>query len=450
MQRIDELLLRDVALDDARHLLVQQRLAAGDRDHRRAALVDRVHALLERQALVEDLVRVVDLAAAGAREIAAEQRLEHQHERIALGAREFLLDEVRADAGRLDEGNGCHGSGCPARKEGACCAAIRSGGEGRSLTLVSDAGTRRRSITAHPILCHAPGNVRHRTILYHRALAGPRRPSGTGLSLPPTDPLREANALRRWIVAATAASATHAWVCVVVSMLLAIGAVTFVVGHVAIDTDSAKLIASDVPWRQRSAVFDAAFPQKTDLIAVVIDGATPEIAERAAAVLSERIAARTDLLRNVRRPDGGAFFDRNGLLFLDQAEVAKTTDQLVASQAVIGTLAADPSVRGLMDTLQLALEGVKRGETTLDVLGPGLHALADTLDGVEAGRPVPLSWRTMLGGRAAAARELRRFVLAQPMLDFSALQPGARASAFIRETARRPPDSTPRTACASA
>jgi len=256
------------------------------------------------------------------------------------------------------------------------------------------------------------------------------------LSLPPIDgPARDPSLLRRWIAAATTASATHALLCVVVSLLLAAGAVTFVVQHIAIDTDSAKLIASDVPWRQRSAVFDAAFPQKTDLIAVVIDGATPEIAERAAALVSTRIATRADLLRNVRRPEGGAFFDRNGLLFLDPDEVAKTTDQLVAAQAVIGTLAVDPSVRGLMDTLQLALEGVKQGETTLDVLGPGLGALAGTLDGVEADRPVPLSWRTMFGGRAPDARELRRFVLAQPVLDFSALQPGARASAFIRATA---------------
>ncbi len=261
------------------------------------------------------------------------------------------------------------------------------------------------------------------------------------MSFPTNDPSRaDTSPLRRWIAAATTVSVRHATICVVASLLLAIGAVHFVVTHIAIDTDSAKLISADVPWRKRSAVFDAAFPQKSDLIAIVVDGATPEIAERAAAVLAERIATRPDLLHHVRRPDGGPFFDRNGLLFLDPDDVAKTTEQLVAAQAVIGTLAVDPSVRGLMDTLQLALEGVKQGETTLDVLDPGLAALATTLEGVQTDRPVPLSWRTILGGRAPEAsdqaRALRRFVLAQPVLDFSALQPGARASAFIRETAR--------------
>ncbi len=36
-------------------------------------------------------------------------------------------------------------------------------------------------------------------------------------------------------------------------------------------------------------------------------------------------------------------------------------------------------------------------------------------------------------GRAADPRELRRFILVQPVLDFGALQPGARAVAAIRQ-----------------
>src|SRR4029079_19357647 len=41
---------------------------------------------------------MVDLAATGAREVALEQRLEHQHERIALVALELLLEDVACDA----------------------------------------------------------------------------------------------------------------------------------------------------------------------------------------------------------------------------------------------------------------------------------------------------------------------------------------------------------------
>ncbi len=242
--------------------------------------------------------------------------------------------------------------------------------------------------------------------------------------------------LRRWIVGAASACARHPWPVVVVAGLLATAAAIYAVSHIAIDTDNGKLIAADVPWRQRSAAFDAAFPEKTDLIAIVVDGATPEVAERASARLAERLRAHGDLLRRVRRPDGGPFFDRNGLLFLGTDELSKTIDQLVGAQPVLGTLAVDPSVRGLMSTLQLVLEGVDRKQATLDVLKPGLAGLATTLESVEANRPQALSWRTLLGNRPASSRELRRFVLAQPVLDYSALQPGERATTLIRQTAR--------------
>ncbi len=56
--------------DDFRKLAMQQRFAARDDDDRRAAVVDRRDAVGDRQTLVEDLVGIVDLAAARAGEIA--------------------------------------------------------------------------------------------------------------------------------------------------------------------------------------------------------------------------------------------------------------------------------------------------------------------------------------------------------------------------------------------
>ena len=70
-------------------------------DHRRAAFVDRLEALRHRQTLVEDLVGVVDLAAAGAGEVAAEQRLQHEHERVALNPAQMLAHHISADANLL-------------------------------------------------------------------------------------------------------------------------------------------------------------------------------------------------------------------------------------------------------------------------------------------------------------------------------------------------------------
>ena len=84
------------------------------------------------------------------------------------------------------------------------------------------------------------------------------------------------------------------------------------------------------------------------------------------------------------------FFDRNGLLYLKTEELQSLSDQLVAAQPLLGTLAADPSLRGLFNALGLALEGVQRGEAELADLDKPLGAVADATEaGGARERPSP-------------------------------------------------------------
>src|SRR3979409_1831548 len=81
-----ELLARHDALDDLTDLFVNKRLAARDGDPRGAAFIAPVEAFLHREPLVKDRIRIIDLAASKAGQIATEQGLQHQHKRIALAA----------------------------------------------------------------------------------------------------------------------------------------------------------------------------------------------------------------------------------------------------------------------------------------------------------------------------------------------------------------------------
>ena len=72
------------------------------------------------------------------------------------------------------------------------------------------------------------------------------------------------------------------WLTIVLGLILAAGAVAYVCANFAITTDTSQLISPDLDWRQRERQFDAAFPQHTDTIDIVIDGTTPELAEKAA------------------------------------------------------------------------------------------------------------------------------------------------------------------------
>jgi hopanoid biosynthesis associated RND transporter like protein HpnN len=233
---------------------------------------------------------------------------------------------------------------------------------------------------------------------------------------------------------AVEASAQRPGLVVLTAAILCAIAAYYAVGHFDMTSDTAQLISSKVAWRQNEIAMDRAFPQDADTTVVVIDGATPEIAEVAAARLSDALRTRRDVIRSVRRPDGGPFFDREGLLLLSTAEVQSATEQLIAAQPFLGALAADPSLRGVMTTLSTLAEGVEQGQTTLPAVGKPIAALADALQRVESGRPAFFSWQVLLGSGAKTA-PLRRFIIVQPRLDFGGLTPGAGAGDVIRQTA---------------
>ena len=99
----DKPLLRDEAPDDLPDLLVDQWLAARNGNHRRAAFFGGVEALLYRHPAVENGLGIIDLAAAGARQIAAEQGLQHENERIVLAAHKLLLEKIGTDPPFLEK-----------------------------------------------------------------------------------------------------------------------------------------------------------------------------------------------------------------------------------------------------------------------------------------------------------------------------------------------------------
>src|SRR5262249_13241230 len=131
------------------------------------------------------------------------------------------------------------------------------------------------------------------------------------------------------------------------------------------------------------------------------------------------------------------FFERNGFLLLSLDEVQRTTADLISAQPFLGTLAADPTLRGVFRTFSQSLEGVRLGKVKLETLTPALDALANAVELLDKGKNPSFSWRKLIAGREAKLSELRRFVNIEPVLDFTDLQPGRKATAAIRETASR-------------
>ncbi|HKU54982.1 MAG TPA: MMPL family transporter [Rhizomicrobium sp.] len=226
------------------------------------------------------------------------------------------------------------------------------------------------------------------------------------------------------------------WAVIAICLLLAGGTAWYTGQNFAMNTDSEQLIDARVGWRMRQARFDAAFPQQTNQTVVVIDGATPELAESAAARLTEKLAANTAFFSHVRRPDGGAFFNRNGLLFLPLQDVQDTTQQLIKAQPFLGGLASDPSLRGIMTNLSTVLLGVSSGEAKLSDFDRVMARFADVLDAAAHGKTEFVSWRSLVTGAPPKPEEIRRYIEVKPRLDFNALEPGKEANDTIRAAAR--------------
>ncbi|HEY7229928.1 MAG TPA: MMPL family transporter [Pseudolabrys sp.] len=242
------------------------------------------------------------------------------------------------------------------------------------------------------------------------------------------------------IVATTQAirlSSRYAWLVILAFLLVAAISAGYFATHFSITTDSNKLLSSSLPWRQQELALDRAFPWRIDQIIAVIDATTPEAAEQATDALANELSHRSDLIKTVYRPDGGDFFARNGILFRTLDEVRRDANDLIGAQPFLGTLAADPTLRGVLRTLSQSIEGLRLGKTKLEDLKPAFAAIADALDDLARGKHPAFSWRKLITGRTPEPSELRRFVNIQPVLNFDDLQPGRKATRTIREAASR-------------
>src|SRR3974390_2287700 len=143
----------------------------------------------------------------------------------------------------------------------------------------------------------------------------------------------------------------HIRVVILLAVVIATAASVYTVRNFSINANIDDLLSSKLDWRQREIAYHSAFPQSMQLILVVVDGPTPEFTAAATRALTADLAKKTDLFRSVDEQGGGTFFRRNGLLYAPADQLEKMTGALTRANPLIGTLASDPSLRGLVQTL---------------------------------------------------------------------------------------------------
>src|SRR5262249_26096579 len=133
----------------------------------------------------------------------------------------------------------------------------------------------------------------------------------------------------------------YAWFVVLASVLILAGSAVYVARHFAVNTNVTTLLSPDLPWRKRQLAYQATFPDQASSILAVVSAPTPEFAGAAAASLAKQLTAQKANFHSVTDSQSGAFFARNGLLYVPQNELSDRMHRLVQAEPLIRMLASD-------------------------------------------------------------------------------------------------------------
>jgi hypothetical protein len=205
--------------------------------------------------------------------------------------------------------------------------------------------------------------------------------------------------------------------------------------HLGINSDNVRMLADTLPSKIAYTEFSKFFPNLDDALLIVVDGETPELARESADALEKKLAARSERFTDVYQPGGGAFFEKNGLLYRTPDELDQFADQMARMQPVLAELERDPSISSLARIIELGLAAVRQGDggaadwsMILDRVGDATVTIFDEF-------PIAVSWEEVLLRGSSIDVSTRRVIVAHPILDFGNVLAAGASMRAIRETA---------------
>ncbi|HIF92045.1 MAG TPA: hypothetical protein EYQ60_02805 [Myxococcales bacterium] len=216
---------------------------------------------------------------------------------------------------------------------------------------------------------------------------------------------------------------------------LTIALFVFAALNLGINSDNGSMIAEHLPARQNYLAFTESFPNIENVILVVIDGETPELARHAATTLEKVLRERGDIVRDLYVPGSGEFFEKHGLLYRDVDDLDDFATQMARVQPILAALERDPTVANLASLIEYAIEEQEGSGDSLSELSTLLDRVGDAT--VEAYQEFPLavSWEEILL-RGSSIETVKRWVLVvDPVLDFDSLFAASKPMAEIRRLA---------------
>jgi uncharacterized protein len=254
-----------------------------------------------------------------------------------------------------------------------------------------------------------------------------------------------AHSIGAWLAAWASGVVARARLVAIATVALGALAAWFAAGNLGVNTDTANMISSAIPWRQDYNEYRDAFPLRDRNLVIVIEAPTAARADEVAAGLLRELRAQPNRYRSPLLAGEGEFFERNGLLYLGTAELAELTDRLAAAQPLLGLLKDRFDGAAVLDVARRTLDAEAGGSAGLDSF---YEELARTIRDAGYREVSSFAWdRVVAGAPSSAPRgRVRRIIAVQPAVDFGRMQPAAAAIADIRSIVERlgPGDATVR------
>jgi hopanoid biosynthesis associated RND transporter like protein HpnN len=212
-------------------------------------------------------------------------------------------------------------------------------------------------------------------------------------------------------------SVGRAGLVITLALVLAVAGGVYTARNIGISTDTAEMLSPTLDWRIAYDEFKREFPYFSDTIVVVVDAATPELARETASAIAAK-AQTSPHFEAVFNPLDSPFLKRNQLLYLAIDDLESLTNDIAGSQAILGSLAAEPSLVKLLDLLNQIMT---RDDTTPDS-GRFVDTIAQAIGEVLNGDDVPMSWQNLTRSEAVDGAERLMFTVT-PKLDYAEILP---------------------------
>jgi hopanoid biosynthesis associated RND transporter like protein HpnN len=223
-------------------------------------------------------------------------------------------------------------------------------------------------------------------------------------------------------------------------VLLGIGLVTvaclgYAAMNLGINSDNVTLVAEHLPARQNYLEFARSFPNIENVMLVVVDGETPELARDATHTLRDALAERPDLFKEVYIPGSGEFFEKHGLLYRELEDLDEFALQISRVQPILTALEREPTVANLASLIRSGLEQQDETDVSLDELAVLLDRIGDATVEVYQEFPLAISWEEILLRGSSVDSVTQWTIIVDPILNFGSLFAAADPMAEIRRIA---------------